>query len=98
MPEQYDILVQPPGRPLGQGRVLAPGSEITPWNSHARSADFDKPRDMLCYIDSFENLRGPKVKHVRFQRFDPFRPIILRIFNTNPMVNTGTLEAKTNYG
>ena len=36
-----------PGRatpaPPGQARVLAaPGSEITPWNSHARSADFWK--------------------------------------------------------
>ena len=30
---------EPPRRPLGQARVLAPGSEITPWNSHARSAD-----------------------------------------------------------
>ena len=33
---------EPPRRPLGQARVLAPGSEITPWNSHARSADDGK--------------------------------------------------------
>ena len=32
-------LAEPPQRPLGQARVLATGSEMTPWNSHARSTE-----------------------------------------------------------